>query len=236
MLAGGGEACSDIERLRAQPRLFGAVRVGLDVVSHRSGRSTRPRWMVCGKRWPRRERRCGDDRRPRRAGRRWCWTSTRRWSRSTPRTRKAPPRTTSAGSGSHPMFCFADATGEALAGLLRPGNATANSIADQLAVLDAAIGQLPARIAAGHHVGDDPSIGASSGAGAGRLRRVQRPPRRRVPGPQHRVRGRGPHEPAGQSGDQPRRRRRDRWAPGAHPSRRRTATAPRSRSSPTSST
>jgi hypothetical protein len=54
------------------------------------------------------------------------------------------------------MFCFADATGEALAGLLRPGNATANSIADQLAVLDAAIGQLPARIAAGHHRGDDP--------------------------------------------------------------------------------
>jgi len=27
------------------------------------------------------------------------------------------------GCGFHPMFCFADATGEALAGLLRPGNA-----------------------------------------------------------------------------------------------------------------
>ena len=62
------------------------------------------------------------------------------------------------GFGFSPMFCFADATGEALAGLLRPGNATANSIADQLAVLDAAIGQLPARIAAGHHRGDDPGL------------------------------------------------------------------------------
>jgi hypothetical protein len=40
------------------------------------------------------------------------------------------------GFGFSPMFCFADATGEALAGMLRPGNATANSIADQLAVLD----------------------------------------------------------------------------------------------------
>jgi hypothetical protein len=42
--------------------------------------------------------------------------------------------------------------------LLRPGNATANSIADQLAVLDAAVGQLPERIAAGHHPGDDPAV------------------------------------------------------------------------------
>jgi hypothetical protein len=31
------------------------------------------------------------------------------------------------GFGFHPMFCFADATGEALASMLRPGNATANS-------------------------------------------------------------------------------------------------------------
>lgn len=60
------------------------------------------------------------------------------------------------GFGFSPMFCFADATGEAPAGLLRPGNATANSIADRLAVLDAAIDQLPAPIAAGHHRGDDP--------------------------------------------------------------------------------
>jgi hypothetical protein len=60
------------------------------------------------------------------------------------------------GFGFHPMFCFAD-DGEALAGMLRPGNANANTAADQLAVIDAAIDQLPVEIAAGHHVDDDPS-------------------------------------------------------------------------------
>ena len=60
------------------------------------------------------------------------------------------------GYGFHPMFCFGD-DGEALAGILRPGNAAANSGADQLAVVDAAITQLPTDVAAGHHPGDDPS-------------------------------------------------------------------------------
>lgn len=62
------------------------------------------------------------------------------------------------GFGFHPMFCFADATGEALASVLRPGNAGANSIADHVTVLDAAVAQLPAHIAAGHHCGDDPGL------------------------------------------------------------------------------
>ena len=61
------------------------------------------------------------------------------------------------GFGFHPMFCFADATGETLAGAVAAGNATANNVADHLAVLDAAIGQLPAEIAAGHRRGDDPA-------------------------------------------------------------------------------
>ena len=61
------------------------------------------------------------------------------------------------GYGFHPMFCFADATGEALAGILRPGNAAANSGADQLAVVDDAIASLSPAWQAGHHVGDDPS-------------------------------------------------------------------------------
>jgi hypothetical protein len=59
------------------------------------------------------------------------------------------------GYGFHPMFCFSD-DGEALAGILRPGNAAANSGADQLAVVDMAIAQLPADVAAGHRPGDDP--------------------------------------------------------------------------------
>jgi hypothetical protein len=62
------------------------------------------------------------------------------------------------GYGFHPMFCFADATGETLAGTLRPGNAAANSGADQLAAVDAAIASLPPQWQAGHHAGDDASL------------------------------------------------------------------------------
>jgi hypothetical protein len=45
--------------------------------------------------------------------------------------------------GYHPLLCFLDATGEALAGLLRPGNAGSNTTADHIAVLDAALVQIP---------------------------------------------------------------------------------------------
>jgi hypothetical protein len=54
------------------------------------------------------------------------------------------------------MFCFADATGSVPSGLLRPGNAGANTVADHVKVLDDAIAQVPEKIAAGHHDGDDP--------------------------------------------------------------------------------
>ena len=51
------------------------------------------------------------------------------------------------GFGFHPMLAFLDhgagGTGEALAGMLRPGRANANDAADQIAVLDAALAQLP---------------------------------------------------------------------------------------------
>ncbi len=47
------------------------------------------------------------------------------------------------GFGFHPLLAFLDATGEALAGLLRPGNAGSNTTADHITVLDAALAQLP---------------------------------------------------------------------------------------------
>lgn len=155
MLAGGGEACSDIERLRAQSTLFGAV--CSDSTLYRTLRSIDA------------------------AGLEGVWEAmaearTQVWRRSSATTGNAPvildldaslvdvhsenKEGTAAnykrGFGFSPMFCFADATGEALGAMLRPGNATANSIADQLAVLDTAIARLPARVAAGHHVGEDP--------------------------------------------------------------------------------
>ncbi len=51
------------------------------------------------------------------------------------------------GYGFHPMLAFVDhgvhGSGEALAGLLRPGSAGSNSAADHISVLDAALAQLP---------------------------------------------------------------------------------------------
>lgn len=45
--------------------------------------------------------------------------------------------------GFHPLLCFEAGTGEALAGILRPGNAGSNTAADHVAVLDLALAQLP---------------------------------------------------------------------------------------------
>ena len=51
------------------------------------------------------------------------------------------------GFGFHPVLAFVDhadaGTGEPLTAMLRPGNANANDAADQIAVLDAALAQLP---------------------------------------------------------------------------------------------
>ena len=47
------------------------------------------------------------------------------------------------GYGFHPLLAYAHETGEALAGELRPGNAGANTAADQIAVAEQAIEQLP---------------------------------------------------------------------------------------------
>jgi Transposase DDE domain group 1 len=47
------------------------------------------------------------------------------------------------GYGFHPLVAYADETREALGGLLRPGNAGANTAADHMTVLDRALEQLP---------------------------------------------------------------------------------------------
>jgi hypothetical protein len=52
------------------------------------------------------------------------------------------------GYGFHPMLAYLDGSREALAGILRPGNAGSNTADDQIAALDAAVAQLPRRVAA----------------------------------------------------------------------------------------
>jgi hypothetical protein len=157
MLAGGGECCADIEALRSQESLFGSV--PSDSTLYRTMRRVDGATL----------------------GGLWEAMATARsqvWRRSGATTGTGPvvldidaslvdihsenKEGTGAnykgGFGFHPMFCFADATGEALAAILRPGNAGANTIADHVGVLDAALAQLPAEIAAGHRAGDDPAL------------------------------------------------------------------------------
>jgi hypothetical protein len=45
--------------------------------------------------------------------------------------------------GFHPVLAFCDNTNEALAGVLRPGNAGSNTALDHIAVIDAALAQIP---------------------------------------------------------------------------------------------
>src|SRR5919197_283353 len=60
------------------------------------------------------------------------------------RRRRARPAPTRAAYGFHPLLGYADETREALGGLLRPGNAGANTASDHVAVLDLALAQIPA--------------------------------------------------------------------------------------------
>ena len=152
-LAGGGDACSDVENLRAQPSLFGAV--PSDSTLYRTYRqldapALARLWdaiaSVRAKVWGRVD-----------TGKPVVLDIDASLVEVHSEHKDGTAATYKGGFGFHPMFCFADLTGETLAAMLRPGNAAANSIADHLAVLDHAIAQLPAEIAAGHHVGDDPT-------------------------------------------------------------------------------
>ena len=189
MMAGGGEACSDIEKLRAQPALFGEV--PSDSTLYRTFFQLEPATVAgCGRRWPQPGPRCG------RA------TATIGNARVVldidsslhqihSENKELTGPTYKGGFGFHPVYCFADATGETLAVTLRPGNAGANNVIDLVGVLDPAIDGLPGEIAAGHRVGDDPGPGATPGPGPLRLRRGTdlRPG---LPGPQRRFRRGGP--------------------------------------------
>jgi hypothetical protein len=54
--------------------------------------------------------------------------------------------------GYHPLLCFLDATGEALAGILRSGNAGSNTAADHTRVLDLALAQIPDHLRHGEDI------------------------------------------------------------------------------------
>jgi hypothetical protein len=156
-LAGGGESCLDIEHLRVGEDLFGFV--PSDTTVARSFHEITP---------------------PVRSSIAEALAKVRAevWRRSSATAGSSPvvldidaslieihsenkeeaAPTYKGGFGFHPMFCFADASGETLSALLRAGNAGANTVADHISVLDEAIAQLPKTVAAGHRLGDDPDL------------------------------------------------------------------------------
>ncbi|WP_060954453.1 IS1380 family transposase [Streptomyces hygroscopicus] len=152
MLADGGEAIADLALLRDQPEVFGVVAsaptawrllAGIDPAALGALRAARATaretaWLQAG------ETRNGIPA-PRAGGRALpglvldidatlvtCHSE-----------KEYAAATYKHGFGYHPLLCFLDNTGEALAGLLRPGNAGANSAADHISVLDAALAQIP---------------------------------------------------------------------------------------------
>jgi hypothetical protein len=154
MVAGGGESCLDIEHLRIGGDLFGSVPSDTTVFRtfHEIDPSTRVGIAeavakVRAEVWSRSAATTGTDPVV------MDIDASLVEIHSENKEQTAP--TYKGGFGFSPMFCFADATGETLAALLRPGNAGANTVADHITVLDGAIGQLPTEIASGHHVGED---------------------------------------------------------------------------------
>jgi hypothetical protein len=158
MLAGGGESCTDIETLASAGRLFGDVcsdttlyrtfTESLDaaaVVRARQAMAT-----IRGEVWRRTSATDGND--P------VILDIDASLVEIHSENKDGAAAHFKGGFGFHPLFCFADGTGDALAGHLRAGNATANNAGDLLAVVDDGVSQLPADIAAGHQPSDDPDL------------------------------------------------------------------------------
>jgi Transposase DDE domain group 1 len=139
MLADGGDALCDLGALRDQEVLFGAV--ASDATAWR---------LICALD----EKRLAKVREARAAARTRVWELA-----DTPRRlildldatlvtahseKEGAAGTYKHGFGFHPLLCFEATSGEALAGVLRPGNAGSNTAADHKEVLARALSQLPA--------------------------------------------------------------------------------------------
>jgi hypothetical protein len=157
VLAGGGESCADIEYLRSEETLFGFVPSDSTVwrTFHEITPETREGLKaavaeVRAKVWSRSAATIGTDPVVLDVDASLVTIHTE--------AKQGTGPTYKGGYGFHPLLVFADQTGECLSGMLRPGNAGANTVGDHIVVLDEALAQLPGEIATGHHVGDDPSV------------------------------------------------------------------------------
>ncbi|MCA1701021.1 MAG: IS1380 family transposase [Actinobacteria bacterium] len=139
MLADGGDCLSDLGALRDQEDLFG--RVASNATAWRVIDSLTEEGMLCRLREARaraRQRAWELGAKPERLTLDLDATLLRAHS-----DKECAAGNFKGGFGFHPMLCYLDESEEALAGLLRPGNAGANTAADQIEVVDEALEQLP---------------------------------------------------------------------------------------------
>jgi hypothetical protein len=139
MLADGGDCVTDLDAYRGQQRLFGA----------RASESTTHRVLKAID-----EQLLGQIRAARAAARARVWDAGARPATITLNIdatlltahseKELAAGNYKHGYGFHPLNCYLDETGEALAALLRPGNAGSNTAEDHFTVLGLALAQLPA--------------------------------------------------------------------------------------------
>ena len=141
MLADGGECVSDLGAVREQDALFGPV--ASDSTAFRTidrVASSRGCWMRSARRTPARVSGSGNCTvRP--AGLTIDVDATLITAHS---EKERAAGNYKHGYGFHPLGAYADETREALAMLLRPGNAGSNTAADHVTVIDRSLAQIPA--------------------------------------------------------------------------------------------
>jgi Transposase DDE domain group 1 len=172
MLADGGEAISDLAVLRDQSDMFGPVA------------STATAWRVLD---AVDDTTLADIRDARTSARERAWLLREEAGRGLPTStaggrswpglvldvdatlvdchseKESAAPTFKGGFGFHPILVWLDNTNEALAGLLRPGNAGANTAADHIAVVELAVAQIPDTVRYG-----TPILIRADGAGCSR--------------------------------------------------------------------
>ncbi len=139
MLADGGDCVTDIEAYRGQERLFGAK--ASETTTHRVLKAID-------------EQSLGRVRAARADARAQVWDAGARPETITLNIdatlltahseKERAAGNYKHGYGFHPLSCYLDETGEALAAILRPGNAGSNTAEDHFTVLGLALAQLPA--------------------------------------------------------------------------------------------